>query len=89
MSVRNPVTGKRRPCHPGDRLRYILPAGPPMAAIEAYGHDVQSAISAGLTLLALSMAGGLSVTPSREGEASKIRMDPDSDIAAIAAQEFD
>lgn len=89
MSVRNPVTGKRRPCHPGDRLRYTLPAGPPMAAIEAYGHDVQAAISAGLTLLALSMAGGLSVTPSREGETTKVRMDPDPDITAIASQDFD
>lgn len=85
MSQRNPVTGRRRPCVPGDRLRYILPDGPPLAAIEAYGHDVQSAISAGLTLLALSLGSGLNVGLPKPNERSS---SASQDVSAIATQEF-
>ncbi len=56
MSSRNPKTGRRSKAKPGDRLIYTLPPGPPAAAIELYGGDVQAAVTAGLTLLAIMTA---------------------------------
>lgn len=53
MSSRNPKTGRRTKVKPGDRVIFTLPAGPPAAAIDLYGGDVQAAVTAGLTLLAI------------------------------------
>lgn len=53
MSSRNPKTGRRSKVKPGDRLIFTLPPGPPTTAIEQFGGDVQAAVTAALTLLAL------------------------------------
>lgn len=60
MSTRNPVTGKRRKVKPGDRVIYNLPPGPPAAAIEMFGGDVQAAITAALSLMVLMPQGPVS-----------------------------
>jgi len=59
MSRRNPKTGRRSRVKPGDRVIFTLPPGPPAAAIEQFGGDVQAAVTAALTLLALMSASGL------------------------------
>lgn len=54
MSRRNPIVGRRRPVKSGDRIIYVVPAGPPAEVLASYG-SAQDAISAGLTLLAVAL----------------------------------
>lgn len=65
MSTRNPIRGKRRPIQAGDRCTYEVPAGPPAEAIAQFGGDAQSAITAALTLLWISLRGGQVQAPTR------------------------
>lgn len=90
VSVRNPIRGRRRRPEPGDRLIYHLPPGPPAAAIKAFGGDVQAAITAALTLLALSLQGpAASKRPSPSPQPDAIEQPDRTDpVANVIAQDF-
>lgn len=82
MSRRNPVRGRRRPVQPGDRVVYMLAPGPPAEAVAAYGGDVQAAITAGLTLLALALRGSIAPV------GTPAPAQPSDTMAAVTLQDF-
>lgn len=64
VSKRNARSGTKRPLEAGETCRYKIPSGPPIEMITAYG-DAQSAITAGLTLLAIALKGSGNVSVER------------------------
>lgn len=90
MSRRNPITGKRAPPEPGRAIRYVLPAGPPAQAVEAFGGDAQAAITVGLTLLYLALRGAPlvpGVVPTGGGDRKVEQTLPDP-LRQVVAQDF-
>lgn len=90
MSVRNPIRGKRRPVKAGDRFTYAVPDGPPAEAIAAFLGDAQSAVTAGLTLLRLTLNTGVSLSVQGSGQVDpRLRADSDTRITTeVLRQDF-